>query len=97
MQDLTGVVADHLTKGYLEPCEIHDLLIRAGLTQEQAYLTYVGGRMIYDTRKAAFEAKQERKITNPTVKIQAVKAVSLTIDTPLEPIQLDDRTDPPGL
>ena len=95
MQDRIGDVADQLTRGYLEPCEIHDALIRSGMTEEDAYLTYVAGKMVFEDRKTAFEAKQADR-TKPTIKMGAVK-VSLTMDTPLEPIQLDDRTDPPSL
>lgn len=95
MQDRIGIVADWLTQGYLETCEIHDALINMGMTQEDAYLTYVAGKMVFEDRKTAFEAKQAGT-TKPTIKMGAVK-VSLTMDTPLEPIQLDDRTDPPSL
>jgi len=97
MQDRIGDVADQLTRGYLEPCEIHDALIRSGMTEEEAYLTYVAGNMVYHDRKTAFEAKQAGTETKPTVKIPAVKAVSLTMDTPAEAIQLCDRNDPPAL
>jgi len=65
------IVVEQLTLGYLEPCEIHDALIRGGMTEEEAYLTYVGAKMIYEDRKTAFEAKQAGT-TKPTVKIQAV-------------------------
>lgn len=109
MIDLIGLVADQLTQGYLETCEIHDAMVRAGLTEEEAYLTYVGAMMVYEARKAAFEAKLPSK---PTIKLAAVRVgppVSLTMETPLEPvpiagppeglepIQLDNRNDPPSL
>jgi hypothetical protein len=95
MQDRIGIVADWLTQGYLETCEIHDALINMGMTQEDAYLTYVAGKMVFEDRKTAFEAKQAGT-TKPTIKMGAVKAVSLTIDTPVE-IVLCDRNDPPPL
>lgn len=96
MQDRIGIVVEWLTLGYLETCEIHDALINMGMTQEDAYLTYVAGKMVFEDRKVAFEAKQAAQ-AKPTVKIQAVRGTSLTMETPLEPIQLDDRTDPPSL
>lgn len=97
MRDLIGIVADQLTRGYLEPCEIHDALVRGGMTEEEAYLTYVAGQMVYTARKMAFEAKLPSK---PTIKLAAVRVgppVSLTVETPLEPIQLCDKNDPPAL
>ncbi len=104
MQDRIGIVADQLTQGYLETCEIHDALIRGGMTEEDAYLTYVGAKMVYHARKEAFEAKRaERPITKPTIKLKAVnpllRAAGISQETPEEfaPVPVCDRNDPPPL
>ena len=97
MQDRIGIVVEWLTLGYMETCEIHDALIKMGMTQEDAYLTFVGAMMVFEAKKTAFDAQQVERQSKPTVKIQAVRGTSLTMETPLEPIQLDDRTDPPSL
>lgn len=96
---LIGKVAGDLCLGYKDASTIRQELLYAGLNEYQAWLTYKAGELVYQTRLADSPAPVEKGPDyKVTVKMGKVSPpVSLTVETPLEPIQLCDKNDPPSL
>lgn len=50
MKDLTDRVAKMLTVKDITVVDIHAMLKDEGMSDYEAYLTYIGGKMLYDSR-----------------------------------------------
>jgi hypothetical protein len=72
MLDYIDDVASDLQRG-LPTEEIHRKLKEVGLSNAQAYYTFIAGRMIYEDRKRAFEREDTRRRLPTYKEMKAVK------------------------
>jgi hypothetical protein len=53
MPDLIDRVVKAMIHGYMTVDDIHIMLLGEGLDEYQAYLTFIGGKMIYEAKLKA--------------------------------------------
>ena len=60
MPDLIGRVVKAMLHGYMSIEDIHTMLLSEGLDEYQAYLTFIGAKMIYQAKLQALNDPSQK-------------------------------------